>query len=406
MLIPARQRILRLISRCHRLLLAIAIAGQTATGLAGSPPTIPQSDDAVLEVLPTSFRGNASELRKLREQLAMHPNDADMASLVAKHYITIGSEEGDPRFFGYARAALDSWWNMSSPPATVLRLRAKLHEKDHQYDDALIDLDQLLVRYPRNAQAYIEMINIYRVQGRYDEAWQTHQRLETFAEPFVASLCRIPLEGATGNAERAYAEAERILPLAQSKWPSTVRWIVTMQAQLAMALGHVPEAEGHFKTGLKLTPNDRYLLREYADFLLDHGRAREVPMLLDAHTNDNGVLLSLSIAAHRLDDSGLARRTKKELQSRFDEIRLRGGDTHGKYEARFELEVKGNAGQALRIALSNWENQKDVRDSRNVLEAAIAANMPTAAQPVVDFLERHNTQDVQLQRLVQELKRQ
>ena len=44
-----------------------------------------------------------------------------------------------------------------------------------------------------------------------------------------------------------------------------------------------------------------------------------------------------------------------------------------------------------------------MRDSRNVLEAALAAHEPGAAQPVVAFLREHQVQDVDLQKLADRL---
>jgi hypothetical protein len=136
---------------------------------------------------------------------------------------------------------------------------------------------------------------------------------------------------------------------------------------------------------------------------LDRGRADEVLPLLPDPIIDNGVLLGAAIAARRCGDDALADEWLEQLKIRFEEIRLRGGDTHGKYEARFELELNHNPQKALTIALANWQQQKDIRDTRNVLEAAIAAGDTAAAKPVLAFLAEHGTEDVVLQRLTQQL---
>ena len=315
----------------------------------------------------------------------------------------MGGTEGDPRFYGYARAALEPWWETDMPSPEVLRLRAKLQEKDHQYDAAIVDLIKLLDQRPRHGQAWIEVSNIYRVQGKYDEAWSACRKLSEFSEIIPATICRAPLEAVTGKAEQAYQSLTQIIPEAKTRFPSTIQWMITMQATTAYSLGKIDLAEQHFRAGLAKRPNDQHLLRAYADFLLDRDRNAEAIELVREHTADNGILLQAALSAHRAGEVKLAQHWTAQLATRFEEIRLRGGEPHGRFEARFELELNNDAQRALTIALENWDKQKEIRDSRNVLEAAVAANNPTSAGPVIAFLKRHGTQHFLLRQLVKQL---
>ena len=123
------------------LILAVVPLGDLA--LAQQAPVIPESDDTVLVVLPKSFLSNRSELSSLRERLNANPTDPKLASVVASEYLAIGNRTGDPRFYGYARAAINRWWTTDANP-DILKIRAKLKEKDHLYDDALADLELAL----------------------------------------------------------------------------------------------------------------------------------------------------------------------------------------------------------------------------------------------------------------------
>ncbi len=367
-------------------------------------PYIPTDDNEVLETLPRSLLSSRDELTTLRRQLAEDPNDTGLASKVAERYLQMGNLEGDPRFYGYSRAAIHPWWESTSPPPAILKLRAKLKEKDHLYDQALADLDQLLEQHPRDVQAWIELANIYRVQGKYSQARQACDTLSEFASLVPTTLCRAPLQAATGQAEEAYASLGQVLPSAKTRWPSTVQWMLTMQAQIAQALGREQQAEQHLLEGLANNPGDRYLMRAYADFLLDHGREKQTLSLLREHTSDNGILLRAAIAARRSGNKALAAEWQTQLESRFEEIRLRGNQPHGRFEARYALELKNDAQRALTVALANWQKQKETRDTRNVLEAAIAADDPVAAQPVLAFLAENGTEEVVLRSLAQQLK--
>ena len=83
-------------------------------------PHIPASDDVLLERL--SLRAadpKSSQLRELRRQLALQPGDAELAVRLARRYFDEVAAEGDPRYIGYAEAALAPWGNLPEPPAEV-----------------------------------------------------------------------------------------------------------------------------------------------------------------------------------------------------------------------------------------------------------------------------------------------
>lgn len=364
-------------------------------------PYIPTSDDKVLETLPKSLISD--ELTMLRRQLTQAPDNLALATTVAGRYISMGNLEGDPRFYGYARAALKSWWDQDSPPADVLRLRAKLREKEHRYDAALADLRKLLKQQPKNSQAWIEVANILRVQGKYEEAWDACNALSEFGGEIQTAICQAPLQAVTGQAKVARESLEQLLPLVKTRFPSVVPWVQTMQSKVSYALGDIEQTEDYFRNGLAGSLQDKTLIRDFADFLLDENRNEEAFALAQEHTNDNGVLLRAAIAAKRVKEDELANRWAAQLAARFEEIRLRGGQPHGRFEARYELEINNDPKRALSIASANWDKQKETRDTRNVLEAALAAGNSDAAAPVVAFLKKYGTEDVILQGLVQQL---
>jgi len=102
---------------------------------AAAAPFVPESDDQVLERLP--FAATQPELRKLRalnDQLTAKPDNLALAILVAQGYAELGRTTGDPRYAGYAQAALTPWWGLERPPQEVLVLRAALRQRMHQFD--------------------------------------------------------------------------------------------------------------------------------------------------------------------------------------------------------------------------------------------------------------------------------
>ncbi len=60
------------------------------------------------------------------------------------------------------------------------------------------------------------------------------------------------------------------------------------------------------------------------------------------------------------------------------------------------LAIEGDADKALDLALKNWTVQREPRDARIVLEAALAARKPAAAQPVLTWLAESRIEDIVL----------
>ena len=170
----------------------------TTSGRADAAPFVPESDSQVLERLP--FAPNDPVLRRLRalnNQLTRKPDNLPLALLVAQGYLEVGRVTGDPRYAGYAQAALAPWWDLGQPPQEVLVLRATLRQRMHQFDAALADLATVLNSNPRNVQARLIRATVLQVQGVYDEAREECQALQ---EPDRGTgLGRLPGECERGD---------------------------------------------------------------------------------------------------------------------------------------------------------------------------------------------------------------
>ncbi len=69
----------------------------------------------MLEVLPTQLRGNNNPISRLRAQWRANPHDTTTVAALARLYIETGREQADPRYYGYAEALLQPWWQQAEP---------------------------------------------------------------------------------------------------------------------------------------------------------------------------------------------------------------------------------------------------------------------------------------------------
>lgn len=375
----------------------------TATA-AIAEPYRPPHDTEVLETLPASGDAGQRELRQLSATLAEDPMNRRLAVTVARRYIQAARTEADPRYHGYAQAALAPWWDLAAPPVEVLLLRAVVRQGRHDFDGALADLDRVLAARPRDSQAWLTRAFVLQVQGRYDAAMTSCRRLAPTADALVTATCIGRVESLSGRAEAGYGRLRRALDAAPDA-PERIRvWALTVLAETAARRGDPAVADTHFRDALAPGVRDSYLLGAYADFLLDQGRAEEAAALLKGEMRIDALLLRLTIAEHRLDRAAAADHTAV-LRARFAAGSARNDTRHLREEARFTLEVLGQARRALALAKENWRTQREPADARLVLAAAAAANAPGEAHAVLDWLGRTGLEDAALEPLVQRLER-
>jgi hypothetical protein len=143
------------------------------------------------------------------------------------------------------------------------------------------------------------------------------------------------------------------------------------------------------------------LLAAWSDFLLDTGRPAEVVKQLASWEASDGLLLRLAEAETLLKLPAAAAHVQA-LDDRFAAAKLRGDTTHRAEEARFQLRLRNNPAQAVQLAAANYQVQREPRDARALLEAAVAAKDVAAAQPVREWLRASGFEDARLRTLAQQ----
>lgn len=377
------------------LLLCLALWGHAAP----SAPHIPRADTDVLERLPAKPNDPAMrEIRELRSALARDPQNLEGAIRLARRYFTQAMAQGDPRYVGYAQAALKPWWDLPDPPTQVLVMRATLVQYRHDFPAALADLARALERDPADVRAWSLRSVIHLVQAEYAESRRDCAKLAPLVEQVMAVGCVAFIDGMTGRAREAHDALRRALEQGGDASPEQKMWVLVRLAEMAWRLDDARLAEQYFKRALALDITDGFLLAAYADFLLDYRRPQEVIALLKDWTLADPLLLRLALAEQAVNARS-AREHQATLADRYSAARLRGDTTHEQEESRFSLQMSKQPEEALRLAQSNWRVQREPRDARVLLEAAVALRRPQAAQPVLDWMEQTRIEDWYLRRL-------
>ena len=378
------------------LLLAAAAAVQAA-------PFTPRSDDEVVEKLPANIDAAVRGVESLRRQLAARPNDTPLRLDIARRYFDLAMAQGDPRYVGYAFAALAPLEKTPPDDAHYWLVRGLLQQYSHDFDGALVALGRASDLDPQAVEPIAWRAAIRMVQARYGEAEAECRKLTPLADLLLARGCAAYVQAATGQLLQAHDGLAAVLALEPDAGAGLQLWVRTRLAEMAIRMQRWDEAEQHFKAALQLGITDQFLLGAYADFLLMRERPKEAIALLEGWERSDVLLLRLALAGKAAADPR-ARDWAKQLRERFDAAAQRGDRLHEQEAARFALDVENKPQQALALARRNYEVQKEPRDAEILLRAAAAAGQPQAAAPAVEWLRASGYQDARLQALAEGLK--
>ena len=379
--------------RCALALPVLALAlALTCAGTSLATPYIPADGNRVVEQLPSRASPVQRELLQLRAELSKNPNDLPRASALARRYIEQARIEGDPRYLGYAQAALAPWWQLAQAPSEVLVLRATLRQSTHQFALALADLDTVLQRDTDNVQAWLTRATVHLVTGNYSAAKASCMRLHSRAPALIVQACLSSIGSVNGDAVASYAKLNAMLERHPETNLEVRSWVQTLLAEMAARAGDKGAADALFQRAMASGEPDSYLLGAYADFLLDQGRAPEAVKLLRDKGRIDALLLRYAIAL-KLAQSADAPAQAQALRARFDAAMLRGDTVHQREQARFELTLQNNANTAVKLAMLNWAVQKEPADLRILVETAAASGERAAAQTALDWVAKSGIED-------------
>lgn len=363
----------------------IVLAGALASRPWSPGGTTPEVDDErVVAVLPASKRAYSDDLRARMRAAQAHPDDPVAAKRAARQLIDEGRKAGDSRLVGAALGVLRPFLNV--PDAETLYLAATARQYQHDFPGALDLLDRALALSPRDAETLLARATINIVLGRLDTADRDCRQLYTVPRPDLGFLCQSTALTMTAEAPAVYARLDTILSRTDLLDGSLRGYALGLMGEIAALQGRRDPARAHLAAALAEDPGALRTRIMLADLLLAGGDDAAVIALLNEAAEVDGVLLRRAIAAERLGRSALFDAARTELLRRFRQNLELGLTAHAREEAKFYLEVQHEPERALGRAQVNWDLQHEIEDAQLLVDAAMAADEPSAATPVLRWM--------------------
>jgi hypothetical protein len=358
----------------------------------------PMNDDEVIEVLP-AVSGDRAEIRKLRRALAANPRDAFSAVKLSQLYLNQARTQGDPRFVGQALALLGAWPQSDTAPDEVLLMLATLQQFLHDFDTSASNLERLLERNPKHAQAWLTLATVRRVQGRYAASERACKGVAAAGAAAYAGACQAENASLRGDFDGARAALNKLLGDTRLQAPSMRNWLLTTLAESEARAGRNTQAEAAYHQALQAAP-DNYTSLSFADFLIIQNRFAEALKQLQNQPRTDAVLLRLAIAGVNTHSKEAAADVN-ELRERMALAMLRpeARTTHAREYAMFALWIDNQPREALELAKENVRHQREPLDVLLLAQAATASQDAAARRDAASLASEMGLRDVRLDAL-------
>ena len=323
-------------------------------------PTDPQT---VIERLPRGY----SAVSALSQ-----PSSPSSAAAIeqAGRLLVAAAQTGDARLASRADALLSRFPATDNRPE-VLRMRAFSAQHSHDFAQAERLLDRLVARDPRAGDARLARAQIHILGGRLDAARGDCAALVLGVDAGNGMLCVAMLSLRQGRYPAAASAADLWLSQNAGGDVEGRRFALTLRGEIGARAGE-RDVERYFRRALRLAPDDVRTLAAYARYLRGAQREREVEALLSGHTEHEGLQLQRALAL-RGSDPAKAGAIAAALTRSYASAHSLGRAPELRDEAELMLSFRGDARQAMRLAQSNFRDQRDEEDVDLLYRAAVAA---------------------------------
>ncbi|MBL1274619.1 MAG: hypothetical protein COB30_000870 [Ectothiorhodospiraceae bacterium] len=339
-------------------------------------PFTPENENLVIyQVEKTALSEKLESLRI--NMLENKTNSSDLEAYVA-FSINVARKKSDPRYFGYAKAALQptiKQYFISGTHTGLLIHWADIMQFMHQFDEAERTLQRVINISRDNPRTNLMLSAIYQAQGRYPEALKQCNALFTRTSMLVLTACITQIKSLTGNLKDSFTVLSKQVYRESHSNAVNHAWVLSILAEMSERLNKNDQAADFFTESLRLDPLNGFTRSAYADFLLDQGKYRQVKDILSDHLFTDGLLLRYTMAD--VHSKSNHQSTRQEIRNNIEKLHANyslsqkmDGDSHLRDQAIFYLYLKKQQSKALALAKSNWEIYKEPADARILLRCA------------------------------------
>jgi hypothetical protein len=356
------------------IVLSVAIGMLT---VAYAAPYRPTNDSDVIDTLPTGSATYQSRMvLKTTANLPFSAVSPQITALLARSY-----SQGDPRAIGQAESLLEPYEKLNTPE--ILMFRASILQSNHKFDESKALLREILKKIPNQSDSVLMLSSIELVQGQFDAARKECDGIRDMGLMVIRFACTAQVDNMTG---KLVSSKDTLFQLSQINGgldAGQTRWLNLILADIALRLNDPVLAKYVFEH-LDMTTAPSLTAR--ADWLLDHRYWAETKHLLEAHKDNDALLVRLVISEVQLKSPN-AQADFQMLGERMQNWVDRNETSHQREQAMYAL-MQNPPQLALDLARSNWQKQRETADVTIYTNAAIRAHSVPDMKIIQDWIKQ------------------
>lgn len=364
---------------------------------------VPAPDRVVVPVSVQATAGAGSSLREAERAWRADPKRQDTAWRYAREVFVLGLREGDLRWYGAARAALQPWWDARQLPAEGHFMRALVRQGFHDFEGGIADLTATIAQEPQRAEAWSWRFSLYLLTSRLNEARTDCAELGQRFGAVEGQACQATLQYRTGQAAAAVPTFERLVQQPDLQGPLAQDWLRYHQGMALVAAGRPMQAAQVWQQHLQRHPGShlvRLSLAETLNTAGQHAQALEASLATVQPTD--ALLVQALLAASALRDPRAAD-LENQVSQRMAAQAQRNEALIERPQMMFYIRHRADLPRGLALAVQSWTEQQEPADAALLIEAALASDRPADARPVLDWMRRTGYTDPVLASLARTL---
>lgn len=384
---------------CKGFLIAVATS---STGAFAQARFTPPTGQIVLSASVHAQGQQAGSLREVERAWRQNRNDLDASLRYARAVFLLGLTEGDLRWYGSAKAALQPWWSAATLPAEGHFLRALVKQGFHDFPGGLDDLAAAIRLDPSRAEFWSWRFSLHLLTAQMDAARADCQDIRQRFGHDEAQACVATLMVRSGQAAQAIPEFNRLVALPDYQGALTQDWLRYHQGEAYRATGRYDEAIAVWEQHLKARPDSHLVRLSLAELLNQQGQYARARQVAASSSPTDALLVQWLLASRGLKD-GETQRLADQFDSRMRNQALRRESLIERPTLVYLIRYGADPAEGLKLAAENWTTQNEPQDAVLLVEAALRLNQPRMAAPVLDWMARTGYTDAVLQPLAQQL---
>lgn len=366
------------------------------------PRLTPAPDQIVLPASVHAQNNQAGSLREVEREWRKNRNDLPAALNYARAVFLLGLTEGDLRWYGSAKAALQPWWSAATLPADGHFLRALVKQGFHDFKGGIDDLSAAIAIDPAQPEYWswrfslnLLTANMAAARADCDAIGQRFGRDE-------GQACAATLLYRTGQALQAIPLLNRLVELPDYQGPFTQDWLRYHQGEAYRTAGQVAQAIAVWEKHVQARPDSHLVKLTLTELLNQQGQFAKARRYADSASPTDALLVQALLASRGLKD-GDTQRLAALFENRMSNQALRGESLIERPTMVYLITYGRDNAQGLKLAVDNWSTQNEPADAVLLVQAALKANQPKLAEPVLGWMVATGYTDPVLKALTEEL---